>query len=343
MNYLSQLGKLFSLETLDTRLNPTTNPIKRQSIIKKANPTSRWSTLEFKIYLTILIIVVPLMIKAAMESSNETNPNYPRFQHLLSDGWILGRKVDNSDQQYRFFRNNFPLLCGLIFIHVTLRKLINTFIIIPNGRYNNNFKRTYFDLIFGIIFLIGAHGINAFKILFHLIINYLIGKYIKNYKLAIWCTWIYGIFSLFFNEWFGDSSFGLSIFVNGSGYYTGIIPRWDVFYNFTLLRMLSFNLDYIERERKLGNNDGQLNLNKQENINGADNPPTLLNLDDRQRLSAPLPLDDYNVSNYIAYISYTPLFIHLMIMYINLITNNLQQHKIINEFSCMPLDFYFVY
>ena len=73
--------------------------------------------------------------------------------------------------------------------------------------------------------------------------------------------------------------------------------------------MLSFNLDYIERERKLGNNDGQLNLNKQENINGADNPPTLLNLDDRQRLSAPLPLDDYNVSNYIAYISYTPLFI----------------------------------
>ena len=35
MNYLSQLGKLFSLETLDTRLNPTTNPIKRQSIIKK--------------------------------------------------------------------------------------------------------------------------------------------------------------------------------------------------------------------------------------------------------------------------------------------------------------------
>lgn len=309
MNYLSQLGKLFSLETLDTRLNPTTNPIKRQSIIKKANPTSRWSTLEFKIYLTILIIVVPLMIKAAMESSNETNPNYPRFQHLLSDGWILGRKVDNSDQQYRFFRNNFPLLCGLIFIHVTLRKLINTFIIIPNGRYNNNFKRTYFDLIFGIIFLIGAHGINVFKILFHLIINYLIGKYIKNYKLAIWCTWIYGIFSLFFNEWFGDSSFGLSIFTKESGYYTGIIPRWDVFYNFTLLRMLSFNLDYIERERKLGNNDGQLNLNKQENINGADNPPTLLNLDDRQRLSAPLPLDDYNVSNYIAYISYTPLFI----------------------------------
>ena len=106
------------------------------------------------------------MIKAAMESSNETNPNYPRFQHLLSDGWILGRKVDNSDQQYRFFRNNFPLLCGLIFIHVTLRKLINTFIIIPNGKYNNNFKRTYFDLIFGIIFLIGAHGINVLKFCF---------------------------------------------------------------------------------------------------------------------------------------------------------------------------------
>lgn len=71
------------------------------------------------------------------------------------------------------------------------------------------------------------------------------------------------------------------------------------FYNFTLLRMISFNFDYLERQQKLNN----MTLPKEES-NGS-----LLNLDDRERLTAPLPIEDYNIFNYISYLTYTPLFI----------------------------------
>lgn len=84
------------------------------------------------------------MFKTAMDASNETNPNYPRYAHLLSQGWMFGRKVDNSDLQYRFFRDNFPMLCGLIMIHFAVRKVVSSALQIN--------KRTYFDCGFGLFF-----------------------------------------------------------------------------------------------------------------------------------------------------------------------------------------------
>ncbi|RLV94717.1 Glycerol uptake protein 1 [Spathaspora sp. JA1] len=291
MSVLGQVRNIFALETLDTRLGPNTNAGKRQAIIKRASPHSRWSTIEFKLYLVVFAIVVPLMVKTAMDASNETNPNYPKFAPLLTDGWMFGRKVDNSDQQYRFFRNNFPLLCLLITLHVCLRRLIQ--FIVPNVRS----KRSYFDFTFGIIFLIGAHGFNLIRVLIHVCINYAIGKYVHDRRTAIWLTWIYGISSLFVNHWVGQVPFGIDILDHG---FKGIISRWDVFYNLTLLRMISFNLDFIERNKAI--QDLQTEKKTSEQIKLED-------LDDRARLTAPLPIDDYNVLNYIAYISYAPLFI----------------------------------
>ncbi|KAG7661144.1 GUP1 [[Candida] subhashii] len=289
----TQIQNFFSLETLDTRLSPSSNSQqKRQSIIKKANPESRWKTLEFRIYIVIVILAVPSMFKAAMEASNETNPNYPRFQHLLSDGWIWGRKVDNSDQQYRFFRNNLPLLAVLVIIHVGIRRLIN-------GIASTK-KRTYFDFGFGILFLIGAHGVNVLKICVHLTVNYCISRFIPDKKVAVWSTWIYGVSTLFINHWWGSYPFGMEILDLG---FKGIIARWDVFYNFTLLRMLSFNLDYLERKTTINN------LQPQQLETKEATSSSLVNLEDRQRLTAPLPIEDYNPINYIAYITYIPLFL----------------------------------
>lgn len=291
---LNSILDFFSLETLDTRLYPPTNPVKKQQVINKANAKSKWSTLEFKIYIAIFAVTVPLMYKTAMDASNETNPNYPKFARLLSQGWLFGRKVDNSDQQYRFFRDNFPLLMGLIFLHYSIRRITTPLLHIN--------KRTYFDFGFGLIFLCAAHGTNSLRILIFVLINYLISKFVPNYKLALGLTWFYGILTLFINDKMYNVPFGISFIDHG---FKGIIERWDVFYNFTLLRMISFNADYIEKlteakdsskdeEGKLTNSSSSLNLST---------------LDDRERLKAPLPISDYNVVNYLAYITYAPLFI----------------------------------
>ncbi|KAI5954470.1 GUP1 [Candida jiufengensis] len=310
---LKELRNFFSLSTLDTRLDPnlTNNNNKKQQYLKNSSTKSKWSTIEFKIYYVVFAIVVPLMFKAAMEASNETNPNYPKFQHLLSNGWLFGRKVDNSDQQYRFFRDNFPLLILLIVIHVGLRKIFTPLLGIT--------KRSYFDFGFGIIFLIGAHGVNVTKISMLIGINYMIGKYIKNRKVAIWTTWIYGVSTLFFNEWYGNFKYGIPFLDSG---FKGIIARWDVFYNFTLLRMISFNLDYIEREHQLS-------------IPDETKKDSLLNLTDRERLNAPLPINDYNIVNYLAYIFYTPLFIAGPILTFNdyIYQSNYQQSSSVKDYK----------
>ncbi|EGV61641.1 glycerol transporter [Yamadazyma tenuis] len=286
MKVLDDILSFFALETLDTRLFPPSDLVKRESIKKKVNPKSRWGTLEFKIYLLVFAVFVPLLYKTAMDASNETNPNYPRYERLLSPGWMFGRKVDNSDSQYRFFRDNFPLLVGLIVIHVTLRRVVSPLLGLT--------KRTQFDFGFGLVFLFGAHGFNVFKVFIHLGINYAIGKYIKSHKVAYYATWIYGISSLFLNDRYRSFKFGVNFVDYG---FKGIIERWDVFYNFTLLRMLSFNLDYLERKQALYDSKKEIKEDK------------LVGLDDRQRLSAPFDIGEYSLFNYVAYLTYTPLFI----------------------------------
>ncbi|SGZ49201.1 CIC11C00000004230 [Sungouiella intermedia] len=281
MEALETVLKFFSLETLDTRLNPPQDEGRKKQIINRANPTSRWSTLEFKFYLVVFAVMVPLMYKTAMDASNETNPNYPRFEHLLSQGWMFGRKVDNSDQQYSFFRNNYWLLWGLLGCHVGLRKVVSS--ITPH-------KRTTFDFVFGLIYLFALHGTNVVKIAFHVFIMYALATRIHNSRASRICIWVYGVLSLFMNERIRNLTFNIAMIDQG---FHGVISRWDVFYNFTLLRMLSFGLDYLERK---------------------DNPKSQVlvmpdDLDDRARLTAPIPIEEYSFFNYFSYLGYAPLFI----------------------------------
>lgn len=287
MKLLNDVLSFFALETLDTRLMAPNDSAKRQAVIKRANGKSKWHTLEFRIYLLVFAIFVPMLYKTAMDASNETNPNYPRYERLLSQGWMFGRKVDNSDQQYRFFRDNFPLLMGLMVLHVTLRRVVS-------GALNLS-KRTYFDFGFGLIFLFVAHGFNSSKILIHIFINFAIGKYIHNKRVAYYVTWGYGILTLFINDNYRNFKFGVSFIDNG---FKGIIERWDVMFNFTLLRMLSFNLDYFERLDNIHNSKKE--IKPSESLSG---------LDDRQRLVAPFPIEEYSLLNYLSYLTYTPLFI----------------------------------
>lgn len=283
---VDSITTFFSLEVLDTRLFAPSDPIKKQKIVKTSSTKSKWGTFEFKIYLAVFVVVVPLLWKTAMDASNETNPNYPKYERLLSQGWMFGRKVDNSDLQYRFFRDNFPLLIGLIILHVVLRRIVEFGL--------NLNKRTIFDFGFGMLFLFGAHGTNMLRILIHVSINYIIGRFVPQRRIAISLTWIYGVLTLFINANYRNVKFGIDIIDYG---FKGIIARWDVFFNFTLLRMLSYNLDYLERKLKVQDDKKD------------DKEMVLSNLNYSERLGAPLPIADYNIINYFAYLSYTPLFI----------------------------------
>ncbi|SCU93296.1 LADA_0G02322g1_1 [Lachancea dasiensis] len=312
---LKDITSSLSLKSLDSRLDPGTDPKRIQKVSKGATKP-RWNTMEFKFYYLMFAIVVPLMINAALSATNERSPNFPRFEPLLSKGWIRGRKVDNSDSQYRFFRDNLPLLVGLVLLHSSLKKAVVGI---------TKCQKATFDLVFGLIFLFAAHGINAIRVLTHVLISFAIAKcFRKRTKLAVLLTWVYGISTLFINNSYWNYPFGniMSALSPLDTSFKGIIERWDVFYNFTLLRTLSFNMDFLEKweEVKAGKktvfaspappSKPELKRSTSSTLETiCENGKKAVLLEERARLSAPHHIQDYSLSHYIAYITYTPLFI----------------------------------
>lgn len=123
-------------------------------------------------------------------------------------------------------------------------------------------QRTVFDFNFAILFLIGLHGISVFKILTILFINYKIAKGLPRAYIPA-ATWIFNLIVLFANElcdgyplasiarFFVSSEVAAAKevptlvawaeFLDGFG---GLMARWQILFKFTILRLISFNMDY---------------------------------------------------------------------------------------------------
>ena len=253
----------------------------------------------------VFFVAVPLMLKTAFDVSQRkkllpfllisqtddapiaSHQNFPKFASLLSPGWIPGRKVDNSDQQYASFRDNVPYLFVVLTLHPLLRRLYDSIrnkepapspAVIPDsaaslevsapefstadGRMN---QRISFDVGFSVIFLIALHGFSALKVLLILYINYTLATRLrKEYVPTI--TWIFNIGILFANELgkgypysdiadtvlprqaSAESAIEHNPKANWGAVldsYGGLIPRWEILFNVTVLRLISFNFDYV--------------------------------------------------------------------------------------------------
>lgn len=191
---------------------------------------------------------------------------------------------DNSDAQYSSFRDNIPYMAILLVLHPLIRKAYGAFWRIdtytqarpstganpalsqglsPSAASDARLEhRISFDLGFAAIFLIALHGVSALKVFFILYVNFKIATQMpKTYVPA--ATWIFNIGILFANE-LGhgyplaevaalllpsqtsaggnvDPKAGWAGWIDSYG---GLLPRWEILFNFTVLRSISFNLDY---------------------------------------------------------------------------------------------------
>ena len=278
MAVLSFFRQLYSLDTLDTRFTTSaTTPLKvaSEDSLKKTDSTegkskselpagaspSRWNTPEFYFYALVFILVVPQMYKAVWDVSQPTHPNWPNYSDLLSEGWLFGRNVDNSDGQYGGFRDNLPYLAVVLVLHPLLRRVSEYLTGIPTStkhssdatiRFNSRVK---FDFVFALVFITALHGFSALKILIILYINFIIATLLpKSYIPAT--TWVFNVATLFANELahgypFADLATAmLPSFADAGTWgksmdsYGGLLPRWEILFNITVLRMISFNMDY---------------------------------------------------------------------------------------------------
>ncbi|KAK6539645.1 glycerol transporter [Orbilia ellipsospora] len=294
---------LFTPELLDGRLvSDISVPVQKDGASKRdedsttSKPTtrrtspSRWQTFEYIIYYAVILYAVPSMFNAAYQISKEDHPNYLRYSSILSKGWIFGRKVDNTDMQYKGFRNNIPILAVVLAAHTALRKISAK--VLGSADIQS---RMIFDNLFAAIFLIALHGISYFKVVILLATNYAILKSLGPSKATPFVTWGFNLAVLFLNEWNKGYRFG-RMFGPEYGYidtkYGGIMPRWEVHFNLTMLRVISFNMDYYWAL-----------------TTGPDLEPPPSHLSDKDRVTTSHPMTYYNFALYHAYCLYSPLYL----------------------------------
>jgi hypothetical protein len=137
-------------------------------------------------------------------------------------------------------------------------------------------QRASFDFGFALIFLVAMHGFSAFKVLLILYINFAIGTRLPR-KFVPTATWIFNISILFANELCQgyrfadiasyiaptDSEFGpLHAWGKWLDSYGGVMSRWEVLFNITVLRLISFNMDYYFSLDKRGGSPIEVSPNK---------------------------------------------------------------------------------
>ena len=117
------------------------------------------------------------------------------------------------------------------------------------------------NLVLSLVMLVALHGSSAFKILLIMAINYLIARTFRGSWLSPVLTWTFNGLVLFSNDIyhgyrFSSLSSSFSYLVQTpcisntianffrQDNFTGVYPRWNVIFNITMLRLISFNMDY---------------------------------------------------------------------------------------------------
>ncbi|KAG0307804.1 glycerol transporter [Dissophora globulifera] len=288
---------------------------KKRSQDRSTNP-SLWNTKEFYFYYFVFVTCVPYMFKTAHDASSESNPNYDKFKDLLSDGWF-GYKVDNSDQQYANFRNNLPVLTAVACIYLPLSHLYRLYFVpvTPVKSPLQPLYRAYFFLAFSTVFLYGLYGNSILKIAAIVSVNYAIAKLGGSSKLMPAMTWIFNIGILFLNEGYQGYKFAqLHESLAWLDDNTGMNSRWDVNFNFTMLRLVSFNLDYYWSRK-----------HPRESVLKEDRDQALET--DKERVSTAAFAEDYNFLYYLAFVLYAPLCVAGPIMTFNDFISQLRYPK----------------
>ncbi|KAI9673989.1 MAG: glycerol transporter [Caeruleum heppii] len=176
-------------------------------------------------------------------------------------------------------------------------------------------ERASFDFIFALAFICALHGVSAVKILAILYANYSLATRLRPEAVPT-ATWLFNIAVLFANElcrgyrfsaaavmmqaWLGSTNGFAQPNANWGAYidsYGGLIPRWEILFNITVLRLISFNIDYYWSLTHRGGSP----------VEKKQLDPS--NLPEKDRIAISARAADYGFRNYVAYALYSPLYL----------------------------------
>eukprot|EP00605_Chrysophyceae_sp_TOSAG23-4_P002313 GSChrysophyteH1.ASY1.ANO1.2559.1 assembled CDS len=264
-----------------------------------------WFSFEGIVYIIHLLFffghLVPT-VGGRIRSECEGYYGCSRFLRQSSFGYT----VDLADGQWRDLRGTFPLLWATLAATSVGHWLISSASV-----------SIWFRLIIGMVFVTVMHGYQALIVLVLSYVGYRLAHWQKDLKLSprgsFAVTWMYAIFILFFKESYRIQHYSRFQFLRPlfSGAYGGMY-RWQMPANFLILRIVSYNLDFMWARHE----EQQINTAKvgtsEESV-----PLTRSNLADQSR-----PLVEYDLPTYFSYILYCPLYIAGPIMSFNAYVSN---------------------
>lgn len=262
----------------------------------------RWNTWEFRFYGLVFAVMVPLMIWVPIRLSFNTSQNYALYARYLVPGWLFGRKRDDSDFQYKSFRDYVPVLVAVMLVYLLISKLSER--LGRPAQYQGVSAKTIrphrvvFLCCFTAVFVLTLHGLNTMKLLAVCLVNYGLTQALGGSVFGLIAAWTWNVGALFaVHSYDGFQFASLSSNLAWMDDLHGLLPRWQINFNITMLRLISFALDYhwsrtapCTAEQQQIDSDGPI-------------------VDARKRSDVPLAASEYNFTNYFLYLLYPPLFI----------------------------------
>ncbi|KAJ2081969.1 glycerol transporter [Coemansia sp. RSA 988] len=260
---------------------------------------SLFGTAEFKFYYLMYTTIVTYMMYTMYQASSPQRPEYELYKHELSRGWMFGREIDLSDGQWDMFRSHLPAFTLAMGAFVLLNRLWRMWIqwksIAPRG----SLPTLWFACAFSTVFVAVLSGTSMVFIGALAGGNYLLAKNLAGRRWAPLVFWTYNMVMLFSNEHYRGYSFeSIAAPLAWLDGWRGILRRWDITFNLTMLRMVSFAMDYhwrVCRER---------DITPQQLDSLAPSVYTV-----KERVEQPCVSREYCFTNYWTYLMYPPLYL----------------------------------
>jgi protein-cysteine N-palmitoyltransferase HHAT len=116
---------------------------------------------------------------------------------------------DNSDAQYRSFRNNIPVLAIVAALFLGVKALYTRNLSLSARSSQERLHLIPFELLFSLLFLCGLHGASIVKILAILTCNYVIASTCGGAsRIGPITTWLFNGAVLFANDRYNGFLFG---------------------------------------------------------------------------------------------------------------------------------------
>ncbi|KAH7674993.1 hypothetical protein IHE45_08G109000 [Dioscorea alata] len=277
--------------------NPNSSEFKKIQEVDKERSTVMLMGFSWKLWELAFIVLYALAFYALVihRSLQLSHDNSHRL-FGLRPGWILGRLNDLSDPQWRNFRGNLPILMLVFGIFTLVANSIRRF-------YHLRARGMSFIWSFlSFCYLSYLHGACVVFILLISSMNFFLVKIFARTKYFVYMLWIFNIAVLLLNrvyEGYSFTLFGANLAFLDS--YRGTF-RWHVCFNFVILRMISFGLDY----HWFSFQDSRFDQKK--HMQGCytcrSGKGCYFALQERS-----VPIDKYSFNIYLSYLIYAPLYI----------------------------------